>query len=80
VDPVFWKTADEAQRLRVDGREALWLPTTHRLTVVPRGGSVRELPSRRAAATLLWLDGDLTLRLEGDLDLAEATRIAESIS
>jgi hypothetical protein len=41
---------------------------------------VRELPSRLAAATLLWLHGDLTLRLEGDLDLGAATRIAESIA
>ena len=39
---------------------------------------MRDLPSRPAAPTLLWLEGDLTLRLEGDLDLAAATRIAES--
>lgn len=79
VDPIFWKTAEEAERLLVSGSEALWLPTAHRVTVVPDGGSVRDLPSRPAAPTLLWLDGDLTLRLEGDLDLAEATRIAESV-
>lgn len=79
VEPIFWKTADRAERLLVSGTEALWLPTAHRVTVVPDGGSVRDLPSRLAAPTLLWLDGDLTLRLEGDLDLAEATRIAESV-
>jgi hypothetical protein len=79
VEPIFWKSADEAERLLVSGTEALWLPTAHRVTVVPDGGSVRELPSRPAAPTLLWLVGDLTLRLEGDLDLAEATRIAESV-
>jgi hypothetical protein len=79
VEPIFWKTADRAQRLLVSGTEALWLPTAHRVTVVPDGGAVRDLPSRLAAPTLLWLDGDLTLRLEGDLDLAEATRIAESV-
>jgi len=78
VDPLFWKTADRAEHVLVAGTEALWLPTAHRVTVVPDGGSVRDLPSRAAAPTLLWLDGDLTLRLEGDLDLAAATRIAES--
>lgn len=80
VEPLFWKTADQAERVLVAGTEALWLPTAHRVTVVPEGGSVRELPSRLAAPTLLWLHGDLTLRLEGDLDLGAATRIAESIA
>ena len=79
VEPLFWKTADRAERLLVSGADALWLPTAHRVTVVPDGSSVRDLPSRLSAPTLLWLDGDLTLRLEGDLDLAEATRIAESV-
>lgn len=79
VEPIFWKTADQAERVLVAGTEALWLPTAHRVTVVPDGGSVRDLPSRLAGPTLLWLDGDLTLRLEGDLDLAEATQIAESV-
>ncbi|MGF9761085.1 hypothetical protein AAII07_38450 [Microvirga sp. 0TCS3.31] len=78
VDPLFWKTADRAEHVLVAGTEALWLPTAHRVAVVPDGGSVRDLPSRAAAPTLLWLDGDLTLRLEGDLDLPAATRIAES--
>ena len=78
VEPIFWKTADRAEHVLVAGTEALWLPAAHRVTVVPDGGSERELPSRLAAPTLLWLDGDLTLRLEGDLDLAAATRIAES--
>jgi hypothetical protein len=80
VEPLFWKTADHAERVLVAGAEALWLPTAHRVTVVPEGGSVRDLPSRLAAPTLLWLHGDLTLRLEGDLDLGAATRLAESIA
>ncbi len=78
VDPLFWKTAERAEHVLVAGTEGLWLPTAHRVTVIPDGGSVRDLPSRLSAPTLLWLHGDLTLRLEGDLDLAAATRIAES--
>lgn len=79
VEPLFWKTAPSAVRVPVAGREALWLPTAHRVTVMSAEGDVRQLPSRRLAApTLVWLDGDLTLRLEGDLTLEEATEIAES--
>ena len=78
VEPLFWKTADGAQPVTVAGRDALWLPTAHRVTVVSPEGDVRQLPSRLSAPTLVWLDDDLTLRLEGGLTLAEATEIAES--
>ncbi|GAA5116681.1 hypothetical protein GCM10023339_25910 [Alloalcanivorax gelatiniphagus] len=79
VDPLFWKTTVEAARVAVGLHEALWLPTAHRVEVVAADGTERTLPSRIAAPTLLWVDDDLTLRLEGDLDLDEATRIAESV-
>jgi hypothetical protein len=51
----------------------------HRVTVLGPGGDVRQLPSRLAAPTLVWLHDDLTLRLEGDLDLDEAVAVAESV-
>jgi hypothetical protein len=79
VDPLFWKSAPEASHVTVSGQAALWLPTAHRVTVVDGDGDVRHLPSRLSAPTLVWLSGELTLRLEGDLDLAAATRIAESV-
>jgi hypothetical protein len=79
VEPLFWKSAPEASHVTVSGHAALWLPTAHRVSVVDGDGDVRHLPSRLAAPTLVWLHGDLTLRLEGDLDLAAATRIAESV-
>jgi hypothetical protein len=79
VEPLFWKTAEAAETVTVSGRQALWLPTAHRVTVMSTQGDVRQLPSRLAAPTLVWLEDDLTLRLEGDLTLAEATEIAESI-
>lgn len=78
AEPLFWKTAPGAVRVAVSGRDALWLPTAHQVTVMSAEGDVRQLPSRLAAPTLVWLDGDLTLRLEGDLSLEEATEIAES--
>src|SRR5829696_4717943 len=42
-------------------------------------GQFREERTRLAGNTLIWQRGDLTLRLEGDLPLAEAVRIAESM-
>jgi hypothetical protein len=79
VEPLFWKMTPEAERVSVGMREALWLPTAHEVKVVSREGDVRTLPSRLAAPTLLWVVDDLTLRLEGDLDLVEATEIADSV-
>lgn len=79
VEPLFWKTTTVAEHVAVGMHEALWLPTAHEVTVVSPDGDVRQLPSRLAAPTLLWVDDDLTLRLEGDLDLAEAAAIAESV-
>jgi hypothetical protein len=79
VEPLFWKTTPEAERVVVGLHEALWLPTAHEVTVVSPDGDVRQLPSRLSAPTLLWVVDDLTLRLEGDLDLVEATEIAESV-
>ena len=79
VDPLFWKTTTEADRVAVGMHDALWLPAAHRVEVVAADGTERTLPSRLAAPTLLWVDDELTLRLEGDLDLDGATRIAESV-
>jgi hypothetical protein len=79
VEPLFWKTTPEAERVSVGLHEALWLPTAHEVAVVSPDGGVRQLRSRLAAPTLLWVLDDLTLRLEGDLELAEATAVAESV-
>jgi hypothetical protein len=79
VEPLFWKTTPEAEHVAVGMHEALWLPTAHEVTVVSPEGDVRELPSRLAAPTLLWVVDDLTLRLEGDLDLVGAAEIASSV-
>lgn len=80
IEPLFWKTAPDAEHASVAGGDALWIPTAHEVTVVGSTGDVRQLPSRLAAPTLVWVEGELTLRLEGDLDLAEAVAIAESAS
>jgi hypothetical protein len=43
-----------------------------------RDGVFHDSRARLAANTLVWQDGDVTLRLEGDLTKEEALRIARS--
>jgi hypothetical protein len=50
---------------------------THFLYLAP-GGIVREEPVRLRRQVLLWQHGPLTLRLEGDLTIRQALRIARS--
>jgi hypothetical protein len=43
-----------------------------------REGNFRESTARLAGKTLLWQQGDVTLRLEGELSKQQALRIARS--
>ncbi|HSV40219.1 MAG TPA: hypothetical protein VLI04_15775 [Nocardioidaceae bacterium] len=79
LEPTFWKTAPDSVLVEVDDRDALWFPTAHEVVVVPDAGTPQTLAPRLAAPTLVWLVGDLTLRLEGDLTLSEAVAFAESV-
>ncbi|WP_436498790.1 hypothetical protein [Actinokineospora sp. HUAS TT18] len=77
--PYFVKTVyDEVEFTMVDGDEALWLPSPHEIVVQSPGGAQRAEPARLAGRTLIWQTGNVTLRLEGDLDRARAVEIAES--
>ncbi|HXH77481.1 hypothetical protein [Nocardioides sp.] len=78
LDPVFWKMVTDAQIITIDAGDALWLPTPHGVSVVADDGSRRRLAPRTAAPTLVWTQGDLTLRLEGDQSLERAIEIADS--
>jgi hypothetical protein len=55
-----------------------WLEEPHVLLFTDRYGRFREDTARLAGKTLLWQQGDVTLRLEGDLSKEEALRIARS--
>ncbi|HEY6740142.1 MAG TPA: hypothetical protein VI076_14965, partial [Actinopolymorphaceae bacterium] len=61
------------------GAWALWLPSSHEVTVLDAYG--REIPDTRRSSgpTLVWPRGEVTLRLEGLSDLDAAIRIAESV-
>jgi hypothetical protein len=69
----------ETTVVRVDvGDQGAWLEDSHVFAFRDRNGVFREETARLAGKTLLWRQGDVTLRLEGDLSKAEALRIARS--
>jgi len=68
----FAKVSQEVRPVTVDGRPGLWIPGNH--VVIEFGNQ-----PRLAGSTLLWEHGDLTLRVEGKLTLAQALEIARSV-
>lgn len=60
----------------VNGRPALWLEGPHLLQLSDGDYALRRLVEGHV---LLWTEGQLTYRLETDLPLAEAVRVAESL-
>lgn len=83
-EPYFLKRIESSGQwtvVSVKGDDAGWVEGGHRLEIrVPGRGGVDVLVANRLAAnTLMWLDRDVTLRLETALPLADAMRIAESI-
>lgn len=64
---------------RVDvGDVGVWFEEAHVLLFLDREGRLRQNTARLAGKTLLWQQGDVTLRLEGELSREEALRIARS--
>lgn len=62
----------------VGGTDALWFEEPHEVVLLEPDGSRRTESARLAGHTLIWLGGDTTLRLEGELSLERAVEIAES--
>ena len=68
------------KELTIGGRPALWIEgAPHEFVFVDPNGQVTSAPLRLDKNTLLWQRGDLLLRLEGDLTLAQALRVAHSL-
>lgn len=68
-------TIDE---VTVDGRPAYWIAgPDHVFMYVDGDGQVQE--SRPAADTLAWQQGDVIIRVEGDIPLARALEIAATV-
>ena len=69
----------EVEFLRVNGGNALWFSQPHELVFIDRHGSYQQERARLAGSTLIWEQGDVTYRLEGQVSRDEAVRIAESM-
>ncbi|WP_392542683.1 hypothetical protein [Oryzobacter telluris] len=72
------------QPVTVGGRDAVWLDAPHLTQWVDRSGETRSAAARLAGPTLVWTTSggggpDVTYRLEGVADLAEALEIARSV-
>jgi hypothetical protein len=70
------KAVDIVQRTSVNGRLAYWVFGPHMVRLSNGTVAPEALVSLSA---LIWTDGGVTYRLEGDLPLEEAIRIAESL-
>jgi hypothetical protein len=64
----------------VNGKPGVWMSgDPHAIIYRDERGQFREELSRLARNTLLWQDGQLTVRIEGDLSKDEALEIARSV-
>lgn len=80
LDFTFVKRASNAQFTTVAGDFAVWFDEPHEVVVLGPHGGRRTESARLAGHTLIWQRGTTSLRLEGDLDLARAVEIAESVT
>lgn len=81
LDPAFQKSAQGpgVDWVQVNGDFAVWIGGPHALAYVDRAGKLRVETARLAASTLIWEDGGVSYRLEGDLTQPEAIEIANSL-
>jgi hypothetical protein len=63
----------------VNGKDALWLQGNHALILSRRDASTGNVELMVNANVLLWMEGEITYRLETSLPLDEARRVAESL-
>ncbi|MFI6131554.1 hypothetical protein [Micromonospora sp. NPDC051141] len=81
LDTVFRKRTAGADVTftSVHGNFAIWVGGPHALAYIDRRGSVRMATARLSAATLIWQEGGVSYRLEGDLTRDEALDVAGSL-
>lgn len=70
----------QSEATEVDGQPGIWFyGEEHFFVFRDQNGNLQEDTGRLAGNTLLWQQGDLTVRLEGDLSKKQALEIAESV-
>jgi hypothetical protein len=67
------------EETRVNGQPAIWTGGPYLLQFRRGSGAEPDLRRLVAGHTLVWQEGEITYRLETDLPLAEAVKIAESL-
>lgn len=80
--PYMQKTISETTvvtETEVNGRPALWLEGAHYVEFADATGQFGSEPVRLAGGVLLWERGGVTYRLEGDLTLEQALKVAEAV-
>jgi hypothetical protein len=71
-----WAREEDVREFFLNGQRAIWIQGPHRIQLVNP-----EIVStiRMASNVLIWTAGDMTYRLEGNIELDEARQIAESL-
>lgn len=69
----------QVERVNI-GNAGAWFQGPHVVMFQDRDGRFHDSQARLAGSTLVWQDGDVTLRLEGRLTKTEALRIARTAS
>jgi hypothetical protein len=73
----FKYSAQATANTTVNGQPAVWLSSPHLYEIVPQTGNVMQ--RFVVGNVLIWEMDDMTYRLEGDLTLAAAQALAESV-
>jgi hypothetical protein len=79
---VFWEkyiAGGVAQRVDVNGHEAVWFDKPITLVYVLPDGSEDSGSARRTNGTLIWAEGNVTYRLDGVRPLAAALAVARGM-
>ena len=81
--PYFEKLLESGEpmtEVTVDGRwPALYFTSPHQVLVRAPDGIVHEVRPRLSAPTLVWVEGNVTYRLEAAVDLEQALAVASSM-
>jgi hypothetical protein len=76
----FVKEGTRIEEVVVSGEQGYWLgDEPHEFAYQDRNGVLRQETARLAGSTLIWTQGPVTLRLEGQISKQQALRIAGSM-
>lgn len=72
--------ATEARRVRVNGGRGIWISgAPHLIFYASEDGYLGRTPVYLTGSVLVWMEGRMSHRLEADVSLADALKLAESL-